>query len=300
MPSIIISSISDSAGKSALAAVTISRLRYDGVGVVSGADTGELFSQDSGVKQVASADIDASSDSVSIIEGSAGDPEADVALAEKLDASIVLVAELDEDVAVAVPGYGQRLAGVVLNKVPRYREVHAERMLAALSDDGVKCLGWVPEDRRLAANTVESVIAHLEGRLAFDINTTTELVDNVLIGGLVLDWGPFYFRSQENTCVVVRGGRPDVQLSALQSETTRAMVLTGGDKPIDYVFYEARTKRIPLIVVDGDTNSTMAALDLMATAGFTHPDKLSRMSELIAERAIIEPILDLVALPPTR
>ena len=300
MPSIIISSISESAGKSALAAVTISRLRYDGVGVVSGADTGELFSQDSGVQQVASDDIDASSDSVSIIEGSAGDPEADVALAEKLDASIVLVAELDEDVAAAVPGYGQRLAGVVLNKVPRYRDVHAERMLAALSDDGVKCLGWVPEDRRLAANTVESVIAHLEGRLVFDINTTTELVDNVLIGGLVLDWGPFYFRSQENTCVVVRGGRPDVQLSALQSETTRAMVLTGGDKPIDYVFYEARTKRIPLIVVDGDTNSTMAALDLMAPAGFTHPDKLSRMSELIADRAIIEPILDLVALPPTR
>ena len=300
MPSIIISSISESAGKSALAAVTISRLRYDGVGVVSGADTGELFSQDSGVKQVASDDIDSSSDSVSIIEGSAGDPEADVALAEKLDASIVLVAELDEDVAAAVPGYGQRLAGVVLNKVPRYREVHAERMLAALSDDGVKCLGWVPEDRRLAANTVESVIAHLEGRLVFDINTTTELVDNVLIGGLVLDWGPFYFRSQENTCVVVRGGRPDVQLSALQSETTRAMVLTGGDKPIDYVFYEARTKRIPLIVVDGDTNSTMAALDAMAPAGFTHPDKLGRMSELIAERSIIEPILDLVALPPTR
>ena len=300
MPSIIISSISESAGKSALAAVTISRLRYDGVGVVSGADTGELFSQDSGVKQVASDDIDASSVSVSIIEGSAGDPEADVALAEKLDASIVLVAELDEDVAAAVPGYGQRLAGVVLNKVPRYRDVHAERMLASLLDDGVKCLGWVPEDRRLAANTVESVIAHLEGRLAFDINTTTELVDNVLIGGLVLDWGPFYFRSQENTCVVVRGGRPDVQLSALQSETTRAMVLTGGDKPIDYVFYEARTKRIPLIVVDGDTDSTMAALDLMAPAGFTHPDKLSRMSELIAERAIIEPILDLVALPPTR
>ncbi len=300
MPSIIISSISESAGKSALAAATISRLRHDGVDVVSSVDTGELFSEDGGVELVASDDIDASSGSVSIIEGSTGEPEADVAMAEKLDANIVLVAGLDEDVGATAPGYGPRLSGIVLNKVPRYREVHAERILASLSSDGFRCFGWIPEDRRLAANTVESVIAHLEGRLAFDINTTTELVDNVLIGGLVLDWGPFYFRSQDNTCVVVRGGRPDVQIAALQSETTRAMVLTGGDKPIDYVFYEARTKRIPLIVVDEDTQSTMAALDALTPAGFTHPDKLSRMSELIAEQAIIEPILDLVAQPPTR
>ena len=80
--------------------------------------------------------------------------------------------------------------------------------------------------------------------------------------------------------MVVRAGRPDVQISALQSETTRAMVLTGGEKPIDYVFYEARTKRIPLIMVDGDTNATMDALDALAPEGFSHPEKLSRVSQL--------------------
>ena len=300
MPSIIISSISESKGKSALAAAIISRLRYDGVSVQSVADTGNLFAGDGGVERVDVDAVEPTSSTVLIVEGSTGDSDADFDLAERIDANVVLVAGLEDDVKRAATALGDRLAGVVLNKVARYRDVHADRMVESLSDDGINCIGWIPEDRRLAASTVDTVIGHLEGELAFDVDTTSELVDNVLIGGLVLDWGPFYFRSQDNTCVVVRAGRPDVQISALQSDTTRALVLTGGEKPIDYVFYEARTKRIPLIMVDSDTHATMDALDELAPTGFTHPEKLSRISQLLAEREIIDPILDLVAQPPTR
>ena len=300
MPSIIISSTSASKGKSALAAAIISRLRHDDVPVISAADTGDLFSSDVGVRTVASGAIEPSDPSVSIIEGSSGDPSSDINLAEKLDANVILLAGLDEAVKSAAAEYGERLSAVVFNKVPRYRDVYADRAVAALNDDGVPCLGWLPEDRRLAANTVDSLMDHIEGRLVFDVNTTSELVDNLLIGGLVLDWGPFYFRSQDNICVVVRAGRPDVQISALQSETTRAIVLTGGEKPIDYVFYEARTKRVPLIMVDGDTNATMDALDALVPEGFSHPEKLSRVSRLLSERSMMDPILDLVALPATR
>ena len=239
MPSIIISSVSESKGKSALAAAIISRLRYDGVSVKSVADLGDLFVDDDGVEQVAIGQIEPSGSSVSVIEGSSGDPEADFNLAEEVDANVILLAGIDDDVNAAAKVLGDRLAGVILNKVARYRDVHADRMVESLTNEGINCIGWIPEDRRLAASTVDTVIDHLEGELAFAIDTTSELVDNVLIGGLVLDWGPFYFRSQDNTCVVVRAGRPDVQISALQSDTTRAMVLTGGEKPIDYVFYEA-------------------------------------------------------------
>ena len=300
MPSIIISSVSESKGKSALAAAIISRLRHDGVSVRSVADTGDLFAGDVGVEPVAISEIDPSGSSISVIEGTSGDPEADFNLAEEIDANVILLAGVEDDLHQAVKALGNRLAGVIINKVARYRDVHADRMIESLSNEGVNCIGWIPEDRRLAASTVDTVISHLEGELAFAIDTTSELVDNVLIGGLVLDWGPFYFRSQDNTCVVVRAGRPDVQISALQSETTRAMVLTGGERPIDYVFYEARTKRIPLILVGGDTYATMDALDEMEPTGFSHPEKLSRMSQLLSERSIIDPILDLVAQPPTQ
>ncbi len=300
MPSIIISSASESKGKSALAAAIISRLRHDSVSVKSVADTGDLFAHDDGVEQVAIDEIEPSASTVSIIEGSSGDPEADFNLAEEVDANVILLAGIDDDVGQAATALGNRCAGVMLNKVARYRNVHADRLVESLSNEGISCFGWIPEDRRLAASTVDTVIGHLEGELAFDTDTTSELVDNVLIGGLVLDWGPFYFRSQDNTCVVVRAGRPDVQISALQSETTRALVLTGGEKPIDYVFYEARTKRIPLILVSGDTHTIMDALDEMEPTGFSHPEKLSRISQLLSDRSVIDPILDLVAQPPTR
>ncbi len=300
MPSIIVSSITESSGKSAFASAVVARLRHDGVEVLSGVDSGELFADDTGVKSVSPDAVDVSASEVAVIEGSSGNVAADLELAEKLDANVVLLATLDDDVTSVADAYGERFAGVVFNKVPRYRNVHADRMVAELLANGVKCLGWLPEDRRLAATTVDDLLGHLAGQLAFEIDTTNELVDNVLIGGLVLDWGPFYFMSQENTCVIVRSGRPDVQISALQSDTTRALVLTGGGKPIDYVFYEARTKRIPLIVVDGDTDATMEALDAMATPTFAHPDKLARIAQLMAEHKLIDPILDLVAQPATR
>ena len=300
MPSLIISSVSESKGKSALAAAIISRLRHDNVSVQSVADTGDLFAHDDGVEQISIEEIEPSASTVSIIEGSSGDPEADFNLAEEVDANVILLAGIDDDVGQAATALGNRCAGVMLNKVARYRNVHADRLVESLSNEGISCFGWIPEDRRLAASTVDTVIGHLEGELAFDTDTTSELVDNVLIGGLVLDWGPFYFRSQDNTCVVVRAGRPDVQISALQSDTTRALVLTGGEKPIDYVFYEARTKRIPLILVSGDTHTIMDALDEMEPTGFSHPEKLSRISQLLSDRSVIDPILDLVAQPPTR
>ena len=106
MPSIIISSISESKGKSALAAGIISRLRYDGVSVTSTAETGRLFSDDNGVGQVMADQIEPSGATVSIIEGSSGDPESDFDLAEQFDASVVLVASLDEDVEVSRRGFG--------------------------------------------------------------------------------------------------------------------------------------------------------------------------------------------------
>ena len=300
MPSIIISSISALSGKSALASAVIARLRDEGISVVSVVDTGDLFVSDDGVKSVLSDQIEFSASEVAVIEGSRGDARSDLALAEKLDANVLIVAGLGEDVRSAADSYGERFAGAVLNKVPRYRDIHANNEINALSTDGIKCLGWLPEDRRLEANTVEHMMDQLEGELVFKVNTTDELVENVLIGGFVLDWGPFYFASQENTCVVVRAGRPDVQIAALQSDTTRALVLTGGEKPIDYVFYEARTRQIPLIMVNGDTNATIDALDEIDPSSFAHPDKLARMSQIMLERSIVDPILDLLAQPATR
>lgn len=300
MPAIIISSISESTGKTAVAAALVAHLRDQRQQVNVVADLGDLFNEDSLVSFVDADDVDASDDALTIVEGASGAPASDLELAEKLDAHVVLICKFEDDVAEAAPAYGDRLAGVIFNKTPRYRDTHMSRRVEELRNAGVSCLGYIPEDRRLAAPTISSIVQQLDGDTLIAEEGLNNLIDNYLIGGFILDWGPFYFRSEENTCVLARTGRPDVQISALQSNTTRALLLTGGGRPIEYVLYEARTKRIPLIVVPSNTEETMKRLDEMHQSTFHHQEKLDRMIELMSENSMISELAGVLAEPATR
>ena len=96
-----------------------------------------------------------------------------------------------------------------------------------------------------------------------------------------LDSGEVYFGTRDSKAVIVRGDRPDVQMSALTTSTL-CLVLTGGIEPIEYVLYEAELEEVPVAVVPAETLDAMAALDgLSARARFDHPAKLERLSELV-------------------
>ena len=237
---------------------------------------------------------------VGVFEGGAGTASADVALADDLDTHIVLVAGYGEDAVSVAMEYGDRLAGVLWNKVPRYRKYDLEDACGELAAAGVRCLGFVPEDRVMSARSVSEVVQHLGADRIIDGNDGESLIETFLVGGLVLDWGPMYFESEPSTCVVVRTGRPDVQISALQSETTRAVLMTGGGKPIDYVFYEARAKGVPLLVTEHDTLSVMDLLDDLPSPSFAFPAKSERMCELLESGEVMSRLTDLVAVPATR
>ena len=45
-----------------------------------------------------------------------------------------------------------------------------------------------------------------------------------MIGGFILDWGPEFFSKFPNTALIVRGDRPDVQLSAIQSGNLNVII----------------------------------------------------------------------------
>ena len=63
-----------------------------------------------------------------------------------------------EDLAAEASKYGDRLAGTILNRVPQYRQHEAvESVIPALEEAGAKPLGWLPEDRRLIAPTLNAV-----------------------------------------------------------------------------------------------------------------------------------------------
>ena len=85
--------------------------------------------------------------------------------------------------------------------------------------------------------------------------------------------------------VLVRGDRPDIQLAALQTGTVRALILTGGVRPIEYVYHEAERLGTPVVVVPTDTYQAAAKLEAaVGQARFDHPDKLARYQELAEGR----------------
>ena len=315
MTTLIIASISNHSGKTALAAALAVKLGAEDAPVAIGkaalkdsaveSDVGVFEHLLPGNPSISGAVDDIasniSSTKISIVEGSS-DTESNLQLANDTDGLVLLVARYGEEVSNVVDAYGSRLAGVVINAMPKYRTEDAgDGIPQVLREKGINLLGCIPDDRRMLSPKLGDVVEFLEGQFLSGDDQSDQLLDNFLIGGLVLDWGPFYFATRNNTGVIVRGDRPDVQLAAIQTDTTRALLLTKGVRPVEYVIYEAGQRGIPLIVVPGSTHDVAEKLeDLQPQVGFDHEDKLHRMVELVSEHLDISALENQLAQPVTR
>jgi len=210
-------------------------------------------------------------------------------LAENMDATAIVMIgytpnlEL-EDVLKAKQLFGDRLAGIVLNAVTRYklREVKAQ-LVPRVEAEGVKVLAAIPEDRRLLGVSVGQLAQHLDGKFLNWEEKRDNFVEHYLIGGMILDSGVLYFERFSNKAVIVRGDRPDIQMAALKTPTS-CIVLTGGHPPIQYVNYEAGEEEVPLIQVETDTLTTALALEsLQEKVLFDHPMKQEQFRELMSQ-----------------
>ena len=222
-------------------------------------------------------------------------------LAEETDGMIILIANYSDQIIKISKLYKDRLLGVIVNNVSKHRVWNIENQLApSLSKNKINFLGWIPDDRALLAPRVNEVVSFLEGEYLTEEYNKENLLDNFLIGGLVLDWGPTYFSIHEKSGVIVRGDRPDVQLAALHTEKTKAVFLTKGMKPVEYVYYEADQSKIPLITVPGNTHDVVEKLeDLQQNIEFNHKEKLEYMVNLVEKNISIELISDALETTPT-
>ncbi len=164
------------------------------------------------------------------------------------------------DVERAAQSFGDRLAGVLINGVSRYRlrEVN-QSMEAALPPHGIAFWGALREDRSMIAVTVQQIADHLGGSWAQEPENIEAPVERFLIGGNIMDLGPTYFGRYANQAVIVRAGRPDIQMASLLPET-RCLVLTGNEALTEYVKAEALQRGVPLISVESGTLETAQAL----------------------------------------
>ena len=233
-----------------------------------------------------------------IVEASCAlSPAESARMAEALDATaIVVVRYLREltasDLKPLAGAFGDRFGGCVIIGLTRYMGTELQtKLLPSLESEGVKCLGVIPEERRMLGVTVGKLAQHLHGRFVVCGEETEGLVEHLLVGMPSMDPGEFYFGIRERKAAIVRGDRPDLQFAALNTDTA-CLVLTKGYEPIEYVRYEAEQEEVPVMVVDTDTLTTMDALNtLVDGARFDHPLKLERLAELVESHLDVPALL---------
>jgi BioD-like phosphotransacetylase family protein len=209
---------------------------------------------------------------------------------ELLDARVIVVVRYNDcrciDVATGLHTFfGPRLMGVVVNAVPRreMRFVH-ETARPLLENRGVPVLAVLPEDRLLSSISVQELVEQLHGEVVCCEGETDELVEYLMVGAMTAGSAITYFRQWPNKAVITGGDRYDVQLAALET-STRCLILTGNQPPSQEVIDRAREVKVPIIVVEGDTLSTVHIVE--RAFGHTYvrqPRKTAHFSTILDER----------------
>jgi BioD-like phosphotransacetylase family protein len=226
---------------------------------------------------------------ISLLEAPSGDPTA--AIEKNPDARAIVIAPAQHSGASLVEycqAIGERLAGVIINKVPSKR---MGAMREAAESDGLKVLAIVPEDRLLAAPVLRDVAGTLSATVEHLGDGGSQPLDRPLIATISADPGQGYFAGYDAKAVIVRSDKPDLQLAALNAGAS-CLILTGGLPLLSYVLERADEDEIPLVRTSLDTISTVNGIEgLFGSVPFAGGvAKISRITQLL-DGVEIEPLI---------
>lgn len=210
-------------------------------------------------------------------------------LAERLAAPVIAVVDYRSDLmatelAAAVAALDDRLAGVIINRVPRYRIGAAQAVIDASAAAGLPVLAALPEQREMLAVSLDELSRHLNGQWEREPSDGEVWVDRFLIGGNMMDSGAGYFGRHQQQAVITRAERPDIQMASLAGNT-RCLILTGGGQPTEYIRVEAAKHDVPILLVDSGTVATAEAIGGLPKAAAPHRrHKAELMADALAER----------------
>lgn len=176
-----------------------------------------------------------------------------------LDALAVLVVKLDnayelvDDILVIADRFKDRFAGVIYNWVrPAQESLLSADILPFLRKQGIVSFGIIPRDQSLLAVSVGALAAALDGRFLCGEEHAGNMVETFMVGAMGQEQALRFFRHRARKAVVTGGDRADVQLAALETQTS-CLVLTGNYTPSPAVLAVAERKQVPVILVDVDT-----------------------------------------------
>lgn len=221
-------------------------------------------------------------------------------VADRLNAHTLVIAQAHSGLRAAdlsdwKEALTDRLVGVLVNGATRYMGTEASESIApSFGEAEIELIGIVPEDRALLSVTVDQIRAGLDGRYVVDEGDVNSPIEHFQVGCMSLDSGELRFGLYDRNAVIVRGDRPDIQMSALNASVS-CLVLTGGIDPIEYISYEAQEEETPVMVVEPDTLSTMSMLnDVTTSARMDTAAKVARFTELLEVHADLSRVWSVV------
>ncbi|MCK5487757.1 MAG: phosphotransacetylase family protein [Desulfobacterales bacterium] len=245
-----------------------------------------------------------------LIEGAGGigggamynlsDPE----VASKLNTNILLITRYDSVFAVdrilcdfKTIDDSDMIAGVILNEVPdsEYEKV-TELVVPFLENKGITVFGVIPQDATLRSVTISDIIEDLHGEVLAGADHLDNLVEHYFVGAMEVNSAIKYFRRAPNSAVITGGDRSDIQLAAIEAKV-RCLVLTGNLRPSEAVLGSAEQADIPVVLVRGDTMSTIERVEhLIGRARIKQDMKLNRIVELIENNIDVESLTKAIGL----
>jgi len=224
---------------------------------------------------------------VVIVEGTSDQYEVSPDIVKALDAKVIIVEGYSKELLASTDSYsglGKSLLGIVINKVPvsRFEQTKAD-VSCQLEKAGINLLGILPEDRALLTLTVGELAEQIQGEIISGAEQSEELIENLMLGALVLDPGPDYFGRKENKAVVLKSERADMQLAAMET-STRCIVLAGDSSPDKMVLDKAQRKNVPLIQAKNDVSALTASIeDALVKTRLNEQNKMPKLSDIIEQ-----------------
>lgn len=206
-----------------------------------------------------------------------------------VDARVLAVLKHDDtllyDRAMTAQNYfGQSMAGLVINEVPRSRvEFVVDVVVPYLQRHGIVTFGVLRKDEMLSAPSVRELAEGLDAEVLCSTEGSEELVQHMLVGAMSVESALTYFRRKPNKAVITGGDRADIQLAALET-STRCLILTGNIYPSPAVINRAEELCVPVLLTRHDTLDTIEISEgYFGRSRFQQPQKLERFSQMLED-----------------
>jgi BioD-like phosphotransacetylase family protein len=209
-----------------------------------------------------------------------------VQVARNLSSKVLVVIKYREevrmmdDILAAQARLGEAMCGILINRVPTEANSFIKEIaIPFIEKRGIPVFGVLPEERSLAALTLEEIIEVLQPELLTKVNRPDALVENLTVGAMTAEAALSRFRKSHNKAVITGGDRTDIQLAALETSTT-CLILTGNLRPSPLVVKQAEEFGVPILLVHSNTMETIEKIERIF--GKTHLGQANKLKQFQA------------------